>query len=395
MQLVVLQDEQVIRKVRRQRQRRKPTLAERKRYYAHRHVLQWLDEKQTPFRIDAESALVAAAHERTRVEADPSLRRQKGPGWKRRWGRHQDVEHFVSPNEQHTQRINTIVRLADREFGPILDEVGGRLHSSLTNMSSLLRPFVYAEGHGQLVSLDLANSQPYLLNLLVNPAFYREDFRSSNFRRGGLRWEVEGKGIRKEVREGYRKEGEDADLMLANVLEGADRQELDKLAAWTSGGTFYQHLRKALAELNDPDLADAPGDVKELIFLVLFSKNRYSTPGKRAFAKLFPTVDKVLRLLKRWDHSALPRLLQTLEAHVFLQAIGGHIARVLPDVPFATVHDCIVVPAPYADQVEHIMREELEAHVGLRPHIKRELWGQQVREQSLCNVASINLQELA
>ena len=86
MQLVVLQDGQVIRKVRRQRQRRKPTLAERKRYYAHRHVLQWLDEKQTPFRIDAESALEAAAHERTRVEADPSLRRQKGPGWKRRWG---------------------------------------------------------------------------------------------------------------------------------------------------------------------------------------------------------------------------------------------------------------------------------------------------------------------
>jgi hypothetical protein len=172
--------------------------------------------------------------------------------------------------------------------------------------------------------------------------------------------------------------------MLATILQEADQEELAKFAAWTSSGTFYRHLREALAELDDPDLTDAAAsvNVKEVIFLVLFSKNRYSTPGKRAFAQLFPTVDKVLRLLKYWDHSALPRLLQTLEAHVFLQAIGGCIARTLPDVPFATVHDCVVVPAPYADQVERIMREELAAHVGLVPHIKRELWGQQVRPHS-------------
>jgi hypothetical protein len=129
-----------------------------------------------------------------------------------------------------------------------------------------------------------------------------------------------------------------------------------------------------MVKMGESDLAHTPDAVKETIFLVLFSKNSYSTPGKRAFAALFPTVDTILRILKESDHTILPRLLQTLEAKLFLQVIGRRIDRKLPGVPITTVHDCVVVPASYADQVEAIMREELMAWVGLPPHIKREVW---------------------
>jgi hypothetical protein len=382
MQLVLIGDKKFAAKVRAHRRRSQHQLssAERLRYRAHQHLLEWLESATTPFRIDQQAALQAAATEWARQQADPSLRRVKSAGWKRRWVKAKDGEQFVDPAEQYNQRVNTIVRLAGRELNPVLDQVGGRLHSTLTNMSSVLRPYVYAEGQAQLVSLDLANSQPYLLNLLLNPAFYSPALRGPNFRRGGQGWEKEGKGIRREVRERYKKEGKDADFMLVKILQEADQQEIEKFRQWTSSGQFYQRLREAMAELGEEEarLAAAPGAVKELIFLVLFSKNRYSTPGKRAFATLFPTVDKVVRLLKKGDHTTLPRLLQTLEAHLLLQRIGRQVTKALPQVPILTIHDSLVVPLPYADQVQRLMEQELANQVGLPPCIKRELWSQQV-----------------
>ena len=381
-QLVAVENEKFSTKVRvnRRRRRRDMSSEEKIRYQAHRHLLHWLEPGDTPFRIDEQAALQAAAEELARQQANPGLRRRKSAGWKRRWAHAQDVEQFVDPVEQYNQRVNTIVRLAGQEMNPLLDQAGGRLHSTLTNMSSVLRPYVHAEGQGQLVSLDLANSPPFLLNLLLNPAFYAPALQSPETKhagvRGRLRWKEEGKGIR----ERYGVKGKDVDIMLVKVLHEADQQELDKFREWTGSGQFYQRLREAMAEMGEEEatLAATPGAVKELIFLVLFSKNKYSTPGKRAFTKMFPTVDKVVRLLKKGDHRALPRLLQTLEARLLLLRIGRQVAKALPQVPMLTVHDSLVVPLPYADQVQRIMEKELAAQVGVAPCIKRELWGQRV-----------------
>jgi hypothetical protein len=381
MQLVAVEDPKMVQKIRRQRQQTCPTPAERLRYHQHRHLLDWLATKSTPYRLDAPAALAAAAREREAQEADPTLRRPKSAGWKRKWAHLQEVEHFVSPTEQYNQRLHTITRLVDGDLNPVLDQVGGRLHSTLTNMSSLLRPFVYAEGHDRLVSLDLANSQPYLLNILLNPAFYRKELPTAaqkhthTQKHASFRWEREGKEIRKEVQAGYE---EDIDLMLVNILQKADQEELARFRDWTSSGLFYQQLRAAIVALGEAEVVATPSAVKELIFLVLFSKNKCSTPGKRAFTKLFPTVDKVLRTIKQADHTALPRLLQRLEAKLLLQTISRRVARVMPAVPLLTVHDSLVVPLSCADQVQQIMMQELTAQVGLPPCIKRELWGQQV-----------------
>ncbi len=377
-QLVAVGDDKFAAKVRlsRQHQQRDLSGKERMRYREHRHLLGWLEPGATPFRIDERAALQAAAEELARQQVNPSLRRRKSAGWKRRWAHAQDVEQFVDPVEQYNQRVNTVVRLAGQELNPLLDQAGGRLHTTLTNMSSVLRPYLYAEGQGQLVSLDLANSQPFLLNLLLDPIFYNPALQKHAGVRGRLRW----KEVGKEIRERNKERGGDIDIMLVNTLHEAEQQELDKFREWTSSGQFYQRLREAMAELGEEEanLAATLGAVKELIFLVLFSKNNYSTPGKRAFTKIFPTVDKVVRLLKKGDHTALPRLLQTLEARLLLLRIGRQVAKALPQVPMLTVHDSLVVPLPHADQVQRLMETELAAQVGVAPCIKRELWGQYV-----------------
>lgn len=50
----------------------------------------------------------------------------------------------------------------------------------------------------------------------------------------------------------------------------------------------------------------------------------------------------------------------------------------MPQVPILTIHDSLAVPLPYANQVQHLMEQELASQVGVPPFIKRELWSQQV-----------------
>jgi hypothetical protein len=308
------------------------------------------------------------------LEQHPEEGRKKRSGWKAKWVKETDWEHYISPVEQHTQRQRSIMRLAGQELWPSIDTTAGRLHTTLTNMSGELRQFITVEGYGPLVSIDLVNSQPYLANVLLNPVFYFETAQGQDFRRAASALSKVGRAIMKEV-QGRRKEGEEEPgIMLAKHLQTADCQDVNRFAEFTSCGQFYEVLAEEFAAQGETTLQTRSA-LKELVFQVLFTKNGYGSASKRAFRALFPTVDQVFRILKKGDHSTLARLLQTLEAHLFLHIIGKRVTKELPSVPVFTIHDSLVVPQEYADQVETIMREELVSAVGLPPTLKREVWG--------------------
>lgn len=370
MQLVRLTDPKRIAKAKQQaRTPNRLTKQEKRAHWVrmlrHEHLLQWLGP-QTLLRIDQAAAMTYIARKLAHLEQYPEAGRKKRSGWKPKWVKETDWEQYASPVEQHTQRQHSIMRLASQELWPSIDTTAGRLHSTVTNMSSELRQFVTVEGYGPLVAIDLVNSQPYLANMLLNPALYHkkgqnsETTQSRNFRQRvcGM---IEGKK-------------NDPLIMLANIVQYPVKEDISEFASFTSNGQFYEVLAQAFASQGETTLQTRTA-LKELVFQVLFTKNGYKSASKRAFRTLFPTVDQVFRIVKQGDHSTLARLLQTLEAYLFLHIIGKRVTKELPGIPIFTIHDSLVVPQEYADQVELIMREELLSAVGLPPTLRRERWG--------------------
>lgn len=383
MQLVSLTDPNVIQKAKRQAHTRSLLTAEEKRWrrvqeQRHAHWLQWIDHT-TLLRIDQVAALTYIEGRFADAQREPEASRRKRQSWKQKSFVRKLREEagtavaqqpeYRSPAEQYNQRLRSIMRLTSRELRPLIDTTAGRLHTTLTNMSSKLRDFVYLEGYSSpLVSLDLSNSQPYLANILLNPD------RWENITRGKKIWH--GCVLDKtKVNKKHKEREEVTNIMLVNCLKLVGAEDVVLYGALTSGGNFYERLAGEFRRVGESEYASRSA-LKELVFQVLFTKNGHHSSCKRAFGALFPTVDATFRLVKKGDHCRLPRLLQRLEAYLFLQVIGKRLARELPGVPVFTIHDSVIVPQNYADQVEAIMRAELERAVGLPPALKRELWGQ-------------------
>jgi hypothetical protein len=325
------------------------------------HLLYWLSH----IRIRGDEALGFIAQERGRLRADPSLRKRK-----RKPGPNGDPV-FKDPEQQYDQRFTSIVKLTEGDMSCIVDDKAGRLHTTLTNMSGKLREFIFVEGHGQLVAIDLKNSQPYLANLLLTPTFYAPFKKGRRGPHTPISLEEEGRRVWERVRHKRKK---DPRITLQNILQSADNVEIQKFREWTGSGEFYTKVQEALNAGVEQANFDRD-DIKVMLFEVLFSKNSMKSDNKAAFAELFPTVTKVFRTLKVKDHAILACLLQLLEAHLFLLVITKRVHQRRPDIPLFTVHDSIVTPIEHADYVEKIMRRELTNWVGLEPQFTRSFWG--------------------
>lgn len=325
------------------------------------HLLYWLSH----IRIRGDEALRFIAQERSRLLTDPSLRKRK-----RKPGPNGDLV-FKDPDQQYDQRFTSIVKLTEGDMSCIVDDKAGRLHTTLTNMSGKLREFIFVEGYGQLVAIDLKNSQPYLANLLLTPTFYAPFKKGRRGSRSPISLQEEGRKVWERVRETRKK---DLRITLQNILQNADSEEIQKFREWTGSGEFYTKVQQALNAGGEQATFDRD-DIKVMLFEVLFSKNSTKSDNKAAFAELFPTVTKVFRALKVKDHSILACLLQLLEAHLFLLVITKRINQKRSDIPLFTVHDSIVTPIEHADYVEKIMRQQLTSWVGLEPQFTRSFWG--------------------
>ncbi|WP_143435159.1 hypothetical protein [Hymenobacter roseosalivarius] len=89
------------------------------------------------------------------------------------------AEEYSNPREQHAHTEYNILCVENQELRTSVDSKVNRFHSTLTNMSGPLRNFLTFEGQPR-VSIDIANSQPYLANILLQPAFYQESTSSTH-----------------------------------------------------------------------------------------------------------------------------------------------------------------------------------------------------------------------
>jgi hypothetical protein len=242
-----------------------------------------------------------------------------------------------------------------------VDKTTFRMHSVLTNMSSIMRNFLTYKGQS-LVSIDIKNCQPYLITALLNQDIYSTQRRGINL--SNLNPELYARFKHNLPPVNTLKElmmNEDV-YLYKSLVSNVDNNPLD----------LYEYMLKE-CEKNSIRY-DNRNAIKVGMYEVLFTANRYGTPIKKLFKKLFPTIDQLCKAIKESNKANLACLLQSIESHIVLKVITKRLAREEPKAPIFTIHDSVVTTQSYANKLKTIMIEELTILTGLPPKLKKEIW---------------------
>ena len=268
------------------------------------------------------------------------------------------------PQAQYQSALYNIIALKNKEYKAQIDSNVHRLHSAITNMQKVYRNFLKYDGQ-ELTAIDISNSQPFLLTILLNPDFWDRN--------------------------------SDAYISISHLPDNIQMMfrpslvsEIRRYVASTPGNKFQDYIREASAGtlyefmqrgINNPDIDRSR--VKTMILITFFSDNRYINQQtedaflKRRFRALFPEIYHLIALCKRSRKNRFACLLQSVESEIILHRCckriwdeGEH------QVPVFTIHDSIATTSEYVKFVRNIMDEELTKAAGVHPHFKIEVWSE-------------------
>jgi len=281
--------------------------------------------------------------------------------------RHARTGEFKNPITQYNKALCAIEKIAARAFPISIDSAGFRLHSVLTNLRSDLRNCLVYNGL-KLVSIDICNSQPYLVTLLLSSSFWEKDYFT-----GTLHYD----NLQLSNTKVFTTDCFSSFIMLVKNFEKQTESDFQAYKELVRSGQFYGHMAERIWKEFGIRYADRK-IVKATLFQVLFTDNRYigqkDAEPKRIFQRLFPSVYKLLSMIKRKDKRNLPLLLQQIESHLILKVITKRITKERPSMPLFTIHDSVITTAGNESYVQEIIMQEMEKAVGFGPSLRMERW---------------------
>jgi hypothetical protein len=273
----------------------------------------------------------------------------------------------------------------------------GRVHTDLTQCSRRIRPALHVDGQ-PLVGIDVANSQPlFLALLLVN---YRKHgnktFSVVSFgeQKGNPYRQID--KIIQETIVPFSQEEENSSSQLLSaaittrIKECKETERNGQSAVTTTDGQSHGFaLNRGFLEedelwflrlceagkLYEECMVRLEMPVRDWVkgwfFEYAYGRNHFQSPFKADFAEVFPNVAEFMRLLKRKDHTFLPCLMQNVEANFIINTVCRRLMSEFPEAPVLTIHDCLLTTPPHVDTIERVMREEFH-RLGLAPtfHLK-------------------------
>ncbi len=263
---------------------------------------------------------------------------------------------FSNPYHQYVHGQLSIEKIQCRII-PDIDTKGMRLHSPLTNCQKMLRNYVTIDGK-HLVSIDLKNSQPYMLLGLFNlinqqtPTIHQLHLPKSN-----LNFKFIHSIILRHS---------------SNILYSKEFQEYKKMV---TEGTIYDEFVKLykFPENESDSNINARDLIKQHFMRCFYSKNGgYSAGMKSIFKTKFPKIYALMCDLKKEDHTMLAILLQRIESTIVLDKICGRISKENPNIPLLTIHDCILTTPDNVEYVAKIIEEECCNYIGIAPKLSFE-----------------------
>lgn len=265
---------------------------------------------------------------------------------------------------QYHSALYNIIALENKEYNAKIDSNVHRLHSAITNMQKDYRNFLKYDGK-ELTSIDISNSQPFLLCILLNPEFWDKD-SDAYINIGHLPENIQKMFTPTLL------------IEIKRYVASMPAAKLQNYIREASAGNLYEFMQR---KINNPDIDRSR--VKTMILITFFSDNKYISQQtedaalKRRFRELFPEIYNLIAKCKRSRKNRFACLLQSVESEIILNRCckriwdeGGH------KVPVFTIHDSIATTAEYVGLVRNIMDEELYKAAGVHPHFKEETWSE-------------------
>jgi len=183
----------------------------------------------------------------------------------------------------------------------------GRMHTNFTVLKSFIRKNCLLLDGEETYEVDISNSQPLFLNILMQNENY------------------------------YHDEG----VQFYRYL--------------TYSGKLYQFIMDKCPIYTEKKL------VKEMVYKVFFGQNRKNLHDEN-FENLFPEVYKFIIEYKKskGDYRSLSHALQLAESNLIFNKIIKSIMEYNPDIKLITVHDSIICAKKYSQIVELIFEEKLK-----------------------------------
>jgi hypothetical protein len=131
-------------------------------------------------------------------------------------------------------------------------------------------------------------------------------------------------------------------------------EEFEKFKELTITGNYYSFMMQQLKVTDKKE-------IKRLTYKVLFGRNATNSRADKNFKQIFPSIHNFIILYKKefGDYKVLSHELQKMESKLIFNTIIKKIMLLYPEIKIITVHDSIIVPQKFRNQVETIFNTEL------------------------------------
>jgi len=296
----------------------------------------------------------------------------------------------VEPESQYRSAILNIAKIKHHQYEAHIDFNVHRLHSAFTGLGKKYRQFV-TYGEEKLVCIDITNSQPYIVSLVLNKDFWAKDSTL----------QININNLPREILIPLITPPESIQS-IRDFVNTVDVNKFTEYKNLVSSGKFYEEFIEVAKGLGKTLTRE---EAKVSMFYTIYSSNKYPNDlflkqMKIMFNQMFPEVAELFKLIKHEykifkgikeigkQHNKLACLLQTIEAQIVLHNCckriwdeGEH------KIPIFTIHDSIVTTSKHKDYVKHIMEEELEKAIKLKPTLNVDEFGIKALEHPIFSEA--------
>jgi hypothetical protein len=202
-------------------------------------------------------------------------------------------------NKEWIKRVNkynslfiSITAINDGELFFRKNPTNGRIDTNLTNLKSELKRFIYKK---DLRQVDIVNSQPFILSLLLSKSLLCTDFLI--------------------------------------------KSELERYVLWTKKGVFYENFEKEYFKKTSKEISRKK--IKEIMFCIFYSKNNSYSKEKNIFKSIFPSIYKWIEEEKKDKHNQFAIKMQKIESDICIDCICKELDDL--NIKYYTIHDAWLV----------------------------------------------------